>query len=206
MAHAEDADSQVWTQFTFNAKFPTGLRLFAEVQPRLGNNYRNFTQLVARPMIGYQVNRRMSVWMGYAWAPTFQPEFNGENRLFQQLLFEDRFPGLDMNNRTRLEERSIEGSGGTEVRLRHMVRLYKPLGTKKLWGIAVYDELFWNLNSTPRGPEAGFDQNRVYLGGAYNISKHTRVELGYLASFINPPRHRPDRRFDVLMLTMNYNL
>jgi hypothetical protein len=205
-ARADEADSQFWSVFTFNARFPNRLRLYAEVQPRIGNNYHEISQLIIRPAIGYQVTPKLSLWGGYGWTPSFLPKYTSEHRVFQQALIENNFPGLAMQNRTRLEERSIQGAGGLAWRIRHQVRVSKPLNATKRWAAVGYNELFWNLNSTPHGPQSGFDQDRVYLGTAYNTDRHTRVELGYLASFVNPPNNRPNRRLDVLLLGVNYNL
>ncbi|MES2459816.1 MAG: DUF2490 domain-containing protein [Armatimonadota bacterium] len=205
-ACAYDTDSQLWTQFTFNGRYTNGMRIFAEVQPRQGDNFARFSQLIVRPAIGYQVTRKMSLWIGYGWTPSFLPEFNNEHRVFQQMLFEDSYQGVGLTNRTRFEQRSIEGAGGTSLRLRHLIRASQPLDRQQRWAAVASNELFVNLNSTPSGPQSGFDQDRFYLGGAYNVNRHTRLELGYLASFINPPRNRPDRRLDVLLFTVNYNL
>jgi hypothetical protein len=204
-AHAQDADSQVWGLFTFNARFPNKFRLYAEVQPRLGENYNRYTQLLIRPAVGYQINRTFSAWLGYGWTPSFFPEFNGENRIFQQLLWEDGYQGTSITNRFRLEQRFIEYAGETAWRARHQLRLSRPVSKGSQWSYVGYDELFWHLNTTPRGPKAGFDQNRLFLGMSYNVSRHTRLELGYMPTFVNP-RNGPDRRFDILMIGANYNL
>lgn len=205
-ACAYDTDSQAWGLFTFNARYKSGLRVYAEVQPRQGDNFQRLSQLLVRPAVGYQVTPKMSLWIGYAWTPSFLPEYNNEHRAFQQLLFEDRYQRVGLTNRTRLEQRSIEGAGGTSLRFRHQIRVSLPLDSKGKWAAVSYDELFYNLNSVSNGPQAGFDQNRLYFAGAYNVNRHTRVELGYLASFINRPRNLPDRRIDALVLTVNYNL
>jgi hypothetical protein len=189
-------------QFNLTKRYANGLRVYAEFQPRYGDDNERFTQLLVRPAVGYTLNKRMSVWLGYGWTPSLFPEYNNENRIFQQFLIDDTFPGLTMNNRTRLEQRFIDGAGDTSVRLRHMLRLYKPLDGQNRWGLVASDELFWNLNSTPRGPQSGFDQNRVFLGVSRTLDRHARVEVGYLASFVNPPRNAVDRRFDVLAVTM----
>lgn len=205
-ALAADADSQLWTQFTFSTRLKQRLRLFAEVQPRLGNGYDNLSLLIVRTAVGYQVTPNFSVWLGHGWTPAFFPEFNSEDRWFQQFLLEDRYPGFQMINRTRLEQRAIAGAGAASVRLRHMLRLARPLDAADRWAAVFSNELFWNLNSTPGGPEAGFDQNRAYIGFAYNATQSTRIELGYMANFLNPPRGGEDRRLDILLLSVNFNL
>lgn len=203
---ADDFDSQFWSLFTFNARFRSGLRLYAEAQPRLGNNYKEWSQLILRPAVGYQVNRNLSLWLGYGWTPNLNPDYNNEHRLFQQALLEHRISGLDIINRTRLEQRSIEGAGEWAWRFRHQVRLVKPLDAKSQWLAVGMTEVFWNLNSTPNGPESGYDQVRPYLGFGYNVNKHTRIEAGYQLVAINSPRNRPNRRYDVLLIMVNYNL
>lgn len=205
-ASADDFDSQFWTLLTFNARYRTGLRLYAEVQPRLGNNYKEFTQLIVRPAVGYQINKNLSLWLGYGWTPTLNPDYNNEHRIFQQALLEHNLTGVQMVNRIRLEERSIEGAGGLSWRFRHQLRLVKPLDKINRLSLVGANELFWNLNSTPRGPRSGFDQTRPFIGLGYNVNKHTRVEAGYLLAYINPPRNAPNRHFDVFQLTVNYNL
>jgi hypothetical protein len=203
---ADEADSQLWVQFVLNGRLKKNVRFFAELQPRWGNDYGQTSLFIARSAVGYQVKQNFSAWLGYGWTPGFLPEFNNEDRWFVQFLLEDKYPGLDMTNRTRLELRSISGAGATSVRLRHLLRLSKPLRARSRWAGVFSNELFWNLNTTPTGPEEGFDQNRAFFGFAYNMDRHTRLELGYLANFINPPRARPNRRQDVLMLVFNYTL
>lgn len=201
-----EADSQLWTQYSFNARLKNRLRLLVEFHFRWGNNYSKTSQLVVRTSAGYQVTRNLSLWIGHAWTPSFIPEFNSEDRWFPQILLEDRYPWGQMINRTRLELRAIAGAGGTSMRLRHLLRFSRPVDQARRWSVIVWDEVFWNLNSTPAGPEAGFDQNRAYLGIGYTIGRHMRMELGYMANHVNPPRNRPDRRLDVLWVTVNYDI
>jgi hypothetical protein len=205
-SRAYDTDSQLWTQFVLNGRFQNGVRIAVEAQPRVGDNFQRLSLLILRPVVGYQVTRNMSLWIGYGWTPSFLPDFNNEHRVFQQVLFEDRYRRIGLINRTRLEERVIEGAGGTSVRLRHMLRAVLPLDSQRRWSAVGQNELFVNLNSTARGPQSGFDQNRIYVGGLYDVDRHTRVELGYQANFINAPRSRPDRRLDTLLLAVNYFL
>lgn len=205
-ARAQDSDTQAWGLFTFNARFSDGLRLYAEVQPRQGDDLRHFRQLLVRPAVGYQLNRHASAWIGYAWVPTFIPMYRNEHRVFQQFLYENNVPGYALSNRTRLEERSIQNARELAWRVRHQFRAYHRLDRANKWGLVAYDELFWNLNSTPNGPQSGFDQNRLYFGGSHTFSPHVRAELGYLANHVNTPFGGRDRRFDVLLLTVNYTL
>ncbi len=203
-ARADETDSQLWTLLTVNKRFQNGVRLYGEVQPRVGNHFSDVTQLLIRPAVGYQVSPTVSLWLGYGWTPSFKPRYVNEHRIFQQVLVENRYANFDMTNRTRLEERFISGAGETAYRFRHQIRFYKPLDAQKRWGAVASDELFIHLNTTPGGPQAGFDQNRPFIGLARQINKHARLEAGYQATTLNP-RNRPNRRLDTLLLTANYN-
>lgn len=204
-AHAQVTDSQLWAQFNYNAWTSKRVRFLGEVQPRQGDDFRRPSLLIVRTAVGYQVAPKWSVWLGYGWTPAFLPRYTGEHRVFGQLQFEDRFHGIDTIQRTRLEQRYIDRAGASAVRLRHMSRFSRPLEATGRWIGIGFDELFWNLNSTPRGPQAGFDQNRLFLGVGRVLDRHARIEFGYLASFVNPPRQVPDRRLDVLLISLNYN-
>ncbi|MGV3722194.1 MAG: DUF2490 domain-containing protein, partial [Actinomycetota bacterium] len=128
------------------------------------------------------------------------------HRVFQQLLFEDKLGETSLTNRTRLEERFIEGAGGTSVRLRNMLRLAHPVSADKRWMVVGYHELFWNLNSTDAGPVSGFDQNRLFLGVSRQMSQELRVETGYLLNHINSPRTSDNRRLNVWVVQLAVNL
>jgi hypothetical protein len=201
---AQDADSQLWTQFNFNVR-KNNFRFFGEIQPRWGTNYGRTSQFIFRTAAGYNVTKEFSIWLGYGWTPSFTPEFNNEDRWFQQFLWEDSYHSFKMVNRFRIEERSISGAEGVPVRLRHLLKFTMPFPKHSLWSAIFSNELFWNWNSVRNGPEAGFDQDRIFLGFGYKVSKDVGMELGYLADLIDSPGGRPNRRLDVLMLTMNFN-
>jgi hypothetical protein len=80
-----------------------------------------------------------------------------------------------------------------------MGKLIQPLGAKKIWLIAVYDEIFVNLNSTNFGARSGADRNRAFAGPGINLSKSIRVEMGYMNqyTFNNNGPDRVDNIFSV---------
>jgi hypothetical protein len=201
-----DADSQFWTMLTLNKTFPNRIRLYGEIQPRLGTDYSRTSLLLIRGSIGYQFTPQFSASVGYGWTPSFTPEFNNEDRWYGQLLWENRVGTYRMVNRTRLEIRSIAGVGEESYRLRHQTRLSKPIKTGSKWIGIFANELFWNLNSAPRGPEGGFDQYRAFFGAGYQVTRAVRAELGYQATWLNLPRNPVDRRQDILLLTLNVDL
>jgi hypothetical protein len=172
-------DAQTWTLLVAQGRFTPELRGYAEVQPRIADSWTRFDRLLVRAALGWQVSPAVSLWIGYAWTPLISPRFIHEHRPFQQLLIENRWGKFSLINRTRLEERFIEGLPVASARLRHMVRGLYQLGESP-WRLAAYDEAFVTLNAVESGPVAGFDQNRAFLGVNWQVHPVLQLEAGYL--------------------------
>lgn len=203
-ARADESDTQQWTILTIEKDLSKRWRGYFEIQPRFGQDISKLDRLIIRPAIGYRVNSKLSLWQGYGWTPAFEPEFNDEHRLYQQVLFEDKLGKTTFSSRTRLEERFIEGAGSTSVRFRSMLRFMHPISADRKWAAVVYDELFFNLTSSSPGPVGGFDQNRLFLGVSRQLNEQLRVETGYLMNHINVPRTSENRRNDVWLVWFAY--
>lgn len=203
-ARADESDTQQWTVFTVEKDLSKRWRGYFEIQPRFGHDISKLDRLIVRPAIGYRVNSKLSLWQGYGWTPAFEPEFNDEHRLYQQVLYEDKLGKTAFASRTRLEERFIEGAGSTAVRFRSMLRFMHPISADGRWAAVAYDELFFNLTSASPGPVAGFDQNRLFLGVSRQLNKQLRVETGYLMNHVNVPRTSENRRNDVWLVWFAY--
>lgn len=204
-------DLQQWDIVTLRADLPHKVLLYAEVQPRMGDGISHLDRFLIRPAIGYQLTPKLSVWQGYAWTPTFlsnknEGHFNSEQRLFQQLLREDKLNKLSLTNRTRLEERFINGSSSMSVRVRHMLRLSYPICKSEKWSLVGYEELFWNLSNAVGGPQAGFDQSRTFVGLNRKISKHLSIEAGYMANYVNRYNSMPDKLNHIVLLGINMRI
>ncbi len=197
-ALALDHDLQSWSLFIAQGYAAPKFRWYGEVQPRVGNDVSELDRLLVRGALGYQLTPAVSLWGGYAWTPLFAPEFKDEHRPFEQLLVENRFGPLFLINRTRFEQRFIEGADGPSLRARHMLRGVVRLGEGSPLGVALYDEVFFTLNQPSGAPRRGFDQNRAFVGPNYKLSDVVQVELGYMNNFVNRPAPAEDR--------MNHNL
>lgn len=205
-------DLQLWLPVTFKTKVDDHFFGYFEVQPRIGNNLvgptdpaegDHFSLLIVRPAVGYQVNKVMSVWQGYAWAPSYLPRYRNENRIWQQVMFENKIKKLTIINRTRLEERWFENSGGTSVRARHLVRGLYPIGKSKKWSLVASEEYFVNLNSAQNAPKSGFDQNRFFIGFNRKINDTMNFETGYMLNFVNRADPLADRFNHAILLGVN---
>ncbi|HEY9785948.1 MAG TPA: DUF2490 domain-containing protein [Candidatus Obscuribacterales bacterium] len=183
-ALAVENDLQLWTPVTLDIPFHRKVRGYCEVNPRIGDGISNISQLIVRPAMELRINEDFSLFTGYAWITTYNNgEVLHENRIWEQILLDKDIKRLSIINRTRLEQRFFSDLSGTGNRLRHMVKLNYGL-IKRLY-LTASNELFINLNSVKDGPQAGVDQNRLFVGLGLKTIKQSRVEAGYQYQYVN---------------------
>ena len=188
-------DFRLWSPVFLTIQLPSSLLASMEVSPRFADldDAGHIDQLVLRPALGYQLTENLSIWQGYAWLGNFnqahtppQSPFFEENRISQQVNYTHKFSSLKFMSRTRLEERWIEQADGTAVRVRQMLSLTYPLPFTPDWELVTFDEIFINLNTVgQRGPEAGFDENRFFLGVNRRFSQYFNMDVGYQNQLLN---------------------
>jgi hypothetical protein len=72
--------------------------------------------------------------------------------------------------------------------------------------VALYDEIFFNLNSPDStGPQAGFDQNRFFLGINRVIDDKVNIDAGYMIQFVDTAHGAPDRANHIFLLQLYLN-
>jgi hypothetical protein len=190
------SDFRLWTPVYLTVSLPSKFIAYMEVNPRIGDDVTNIDQLLLRPAIGYQLTENLSIWQGYAWVGNFnqphtalQSPFFEENRIYQQVNYKHKFSHVKFLSRTRLEERWIEHADGTAVRFRQMLRADFPIPQAPDWALVSYDEVFVNLNtvgaSAGKGPGAGLDQNRFFLGINKTFNQYFNVDMGYQNQMLN---------------------
>lgn len=189
-------DFGLWAPVFMTVKLPSSFYAYMEVNPRFFDldDSGDIGQLLLRPAVGYQLTEKLSIWQGYAWVGNFnvphtpsQSSFFEENRIYQQANYVHKFQSWNTLSRIRLEERWIEGATGTAVRLRLLWRGLYPLPIAPEWAFATYDEVFIHLNTVQgrTGPEAGFDQNRFFIGINRTFSKRFNMDFGYQNQLLN---------------------
>lgn len=194
-AQALDRDAEAWFQVTASGPITERVRLFLEVQPRIGetapHGYVDWRMMVLRGAVGWRLNPAWSFWLGYAYVPTLNPG-RDEQRAFQQVLHESEIGPFRVSNRMRLEQREFEESGGLSWRIRHQVRVAWPLPRIPRVSLALADEVFVNLNSPANTPAEGFEQNRLFPGVSWQLQPWLRFDVNYLLQFLNGRRGRDD--------------
>jgi len=213
-AKAQSVDSGLWLGVFVTGKLPAPLndakgswRLWVDGQSRFGDDFGRFSQGLVRPGVGYTLNNAWSVWAGYAYIRTEQPYArtpSNEQRIWEQVSWQGTAGRADLSSRTRLEQRFHSAGSDTGWRLREMGKLMHPLGLNGPWLIAVYDEIFINLNSTNFGAKSGADRNRVFVGPGIHVGRPLRIELGYLNQYTFN-NNGPDRVDNLLSISAFWN-
>jgi hypothetical protein len=202
-ALAEDTfthEPQGWVAFFGTKKIPDTVWVFwLDAQARL-NAAATQTQVLLRPGVGVRFRPDMTAWLGYAWTPTVRGSelVVDEHRLWEQWTWDLSFGnGVKAQLRSRFEQRLSRGELG--LRFRQFVRAQSPRFGRAL--LVAWDEIFFAFNDTKWGQQAGFDQNRLFVGVGWFIDDAVRVEAGYFNQLVHR-RDAPDPMRHVAMVNV----
>ncbi len=207
-AHAEtEEDGRYWLNISLLGNLPANdWNWTLDLRPRWRDEGRNFDQLVVAGYVNKKLSNQLSLGLGIDHVvthPASRESFQ-ENRVAAQMHYKfDDILGLKLQSRTRFEFRAREGFDDTAYRLREQMRISYPLAFNPKLSLLVFDELFLNLNDTDWNVRRGIDQNRVFVGVAYQVDSHTGVEFGYLNQYVNT--RTVDRENHILTATVRYN-
>lgn len=179
-AQAADEDFNVWTAQVIAIEADEDLLIRLEAQERFTDDASRLGQLLLRPAIGYQVNKNVSIYAGYAYVLTNPegPASSNEHRFFQEVnLRQNLSETVSISSRNRLEQRMWEETGGTALRYRNQIALRAKVSDKN--NLVIYTEPFLPLNS------AGFQSDDVvvwrnFVGVSMPISEQFSLTPGYL--------------------------
>lgn len=187
-------DTGLWFAALGNGKFDSlgedaKLRWWFDAHYRLRDDSGGFNQSIIRPGLGFAFADQQALWAGYGWirtSPITGDDFD-EHRFWQQWTAAPSHEDWRFLHRSRFEQRWIETGDDVGLRWRQLARAQKILSDCPQWSAIVWDEAFFHLNDTDWGADAGFDQNRAFIGVGYKKCKNARVrtEIGYLNQFIN---------------------
>jgi hypothetical protein len=190
-----------WYSYMGTFKVSSKVGIHSEYQWRRNNLITNWQQGLLRVGINYNLNPRVLLRLGYAWAETYpygEYPLNGfgkeftEHRIFEMIQLTQKEGIVDLSHRFMLEQRFVgRYSSAIETtedefpllhRMRYMVRVQIPLkGTEikdKTPYVAIYDEVFVGFGKNVSANV--FDQNRIGVLVGYRFNKNIRMEGGYL--------------------------
>jgi hypothetical protein len=145
-----------------------------------------FSAVGSYSSLGYRFDDHHSVYAGYGFQHVLEPLASvptNENRGWQQYDFQEATPYGGLKLTSRFEERTVNNAGGLALRIRQLGQWTYPLSDR--WYLIGAEEVFFNLNTVSWGPQAGFDQNRIFVGAGYRLTAMTRAEIGYLNNYIH---------------------
>lgn len=176
-------DGRIWLTYAVEHKLNNKWKLTFQMQPYWRDEGHAYDQVTYRPGIYYQINPRMLVGGGYAYAlghPDHQQNTH-ENRVWEDFVYQwNGGSAWQISARTRLEHRQFEHHGTMLHGVRQFLKLNVPIN--QALSLIVSDEYYVNLNSTAQG-DAGFDQNRLMVGVATRLSAASAVEFGYVNQY-----------------------
>lgn len=199
-------DGRYWLNISLAGSLPVdtwGWTL--DLRPRWREEGRYFDQLIASGYVIKKINSQASVGLGVDHVqnhPAGRESFE-ENRLTSQFLykFED-FSWGKLQSRTRVEFRRREQFDDTAYRLREMLRASWAIPRLTDCSLVIFDELMLNLNDTDWNVRRGIDQNRAFVGLAYQVNKQAGLEFGYMNQYVNT--RTIDRENHILTGTVRY--
>lgn len=181
-------------------------RIWLEAQSRWDEHWTHWYQGMARAALGYSLSDRATVWMGY----TFLPTQNIGKPYFAQ---QDLWPAFRYTLPTEVGtftfrtmwETNFIVAGSIRERPRQMIRFTHPFDFEPRLTLVAWDEVFVRVNSTPIGGQAGFDQNRAFLGAGWSFNPDFRVELGYLNQYVDNAMHTSETMRNLIVGSLFIN-
>lgn len=185
-AHARQ-DRQLWTGASASVKLNDKWQLNQEVQTRFSDKRNGLFQVQAVTLLGYKINRSLTVAGGYVHSPLYtEGEFQVvERRARQQITVDNvaQFAGGKVSARMRVEQRWRDNVEGTAVRMRPYVKFSRPLKSGSKTSLNLASEAYVNLNTASFQRTEGFDRMRNAVSLNTKLSPKLSLEAGYLNQY-----------------------
>lgn len=196
----QDHNLNTWFMYFGDHPVSSKWGIHLEGQVRRANGGLTWQQLLLRPGVNYQLNKYVTLTGGYAYVRSwpFGDRPSGtvifpEHRFFEQAVVRHKLGAVAIQHRLRQEQRlvgqvpfrdaDVEG-WESRHRFRYMLRgdIPLPIGSKKQFGLAFYDEFFVQFGAN-HGPRH-LDQNRAYGAFTWKVTPTNRLEFGYLHQYV----------------------
>ncbi len=195
-------DTQIWSAVAMTAPAASDSKfmLWFDGHARFSDDAGRLGVSILRPGMGYRLSDQITLWLGYARVTSHPGQNIDEDRIWQQATYPlGTFWGGALSGRTRLEQRFRDADNDTGLRFRQFVRWSRQFGATD-YSAVLWDELFVGLNDAEWGQRDGLDQNRAFVGLAWQPDARLRAEIGYLHNHITRPGR--DQTNHALALTL----
>lgn len=195
-------DQQIWVNLNTFIRINENWTGYLEYQPRFFDDARYRAVTLYRGAIGRNISHGFSGWLGYGMIEYDKrthsdfpsSNYQHEDRVFAQLMHAGFDAGKwKISNRTRYEFRMFRHDDEAAERFRHLLTARYKFNDGP-WAFSLWDEYFYNTNSIRPSQEshasninAGFDQNRAFIGMAYFFGDKQQhmLETGYMNNYVN---------------------
>jgi hypothetical protein len=192
-----DFNNHLW--YSYSGDHPASGRwgIHVDGQWRRADLGGTWQQYQLRPGLNFKVSDAVQVTLGYAFTKSFPyGDFPAntstpEHRIYQQALLKHSWRSVQIQHRTRLEQRFIRypdpqlRSWTYQNRFRYLFKADIPLVTDGSGRAALYLPVFNEvlIGIPPNYGARLFDQNRFFLGLGRALDK-AKIEVGYMNQFI----------------------
>ena len=219
-----------WFAYNGTFKLDDKFSIHTEYQWRRNDYITTWQQSLLRLGINYQLDPKLQLRLGYAWAETFpygEIAINGmgkdftEHRMYEMATLTDKIGKVELSHRFMLEQRWVGRYSQAQLtnedeyvfsnRARYMLRLQVPLkgnsiGDKTPY-VAAYDEILIGFGKNVG--ENVFDQNRLGILLGYKFNNQVRLEGGYLNQIVQLGREVDGKNVfqhnNGFIITANFN-
>lgn len=186
---------QLWLAYLNQTRFSEKWGAWMDIHYRTTDNIadRPMTLLI-RPAVTYFIKDNLRVNVGYAFAEHYPRKglstTRREHRPWQQIWWNQKYPGLALLQYLRLEQRfnqkvvsdRLQEGYNYTFRVRYSFSFSVPLNRKDIIAntpfAALSNEVFLNFGSSVTYNT--FDQNRLFAGFGYQFTPHINAQLGYM--------------------------
>jgi hypothetical protein len=215
-----------WLSLNSNIKLNKYYGLTFDLQDRFVQDFNSMQHMVRIGAEVYITPKLSVVPIGYAYIWNYQygkqpaAYVNNERRIWQHVAYKHHINRVAISHRLRLEERYLEnnhkgedgsvvndGFTNVQTRLRYRLVTNIPLNHKKLDPktiyISIWDEVFFSRGKAVTYHEA--DQNRLFVGPGYQITKKVAVQAGYFYQYLVKANGAKQENNSGPLLQLNYN-
>lgn len=182
-----------WLFLMNNTKITEKWGAYMDVQLRSADQFDRVRNLMFRPGVTYDINKKSQLTLGYLLNETFNTPSSGigtltEHRIWEQYIYKHKVSTANFSHRFRLEQRFIERANNEDLfaqRFRYFFRIILPLQKDKQNFdkgpfAALQNEVFLNVQHKNELNGYVFDQNRAYVAAGYRFGPKLDIELGYM--------------------------
>lgn len=191
-ASALKQNFQSWQMVKLSGKFKHKFHYMFANETRFIDTGNYLYRMMLMTGLGYSLSKNMIFWLGYSFIPTERATTGmrrDEQRTFQQLTWKIiNNKDVTIMLRARLEQRHFMKLSGTSWRFRQKVQV-NLTGLK--WGHitpVLSDEVFFNLNHPSWSGSYTFNQNRIFAGVLFPVTRHVMMLVGYMNMLMNSSR------------------